>query len=85
MAEKSAAVTYTLPILWSKQLGDKMQIVSVSKEDKLRIIFVHASRSKEVEIDNEKKTITMDVEQMANFKPVEFIPNTQILRITPAK
>lgn len=82
---KPQTQTYTMPFLWSIQLGETLQVVLISKDEKVRIVYVHASRAKEVEVDQSKKTITVDVEQMGNFKDVEFTKNLQVLRFSQPK
>lgn len=76
---------YTMSYLWSKQLGETFQAVLVSKDDKVRVVYVHSSRAKEVVVDQTKKTISVDVEMMGNFKDVEYTKNLQILRFSAPK
>jgi len=85
MAEPTSAQKYTIPYLVLIQKGDTAQLVIVSKDEKVRIVYVHATRNREVEIDQKAKTITFDVEQMGNFKDVEYTRNLQVLRFSPPK
>jgi len=85
MADKADSSKYSIPFVHQYRTGQNEAFVCTPPKGGLWLIFVNDVRAREVEVDQAKKTISIDVDRMADFQQVEFVGGLRVLRFSAPK